>query len=42
VRDEKETANYWDMDEVEWAEIAEDEDNPLMFECDPNDTIETR
>jgi hypothetical protein len=41
VRNEKETANYWDIDEVEWAEIPEDDDNPLMFECDPDDTIET-
>ena len=28
LRDEGERANYWDIDEVEWTEVPEDDENP--------------
>lgn len=37
VRDENVTANYWDIDDVEWAEIPEDDEVPPMHEYDEND-----
>jgi hypothetical protein len=41
VRDEKETANYWDMDLVEWAEVPEDDIQP-MYEERGDDRLEKR
>lgn len=40
VRDKNETANYWDIDQVEWADVPEDVSHPgPRFE---GDAIETR
>jgi len=29
VKDKGETANYWDVDEVEWTQIPEDDEDIL-------------
>jgi hypothetical protein len=34
VREEGETANYWDMDEVEWSEVPEDDEDPGQVDED--------
>jgi len=34
VRDEGEVANYWDMDEVEWSEVPEDDEYPCEVDED--------